>query len=267
MTVEDVVVEPEEWTYCDVTRKPVRLADTVEFRRRRVSAEGKNILVDRLKFGDPATAGLVRPSFIRRLLGTMLDGFLIGSASGVLMMFVAIPMAIPTAMRGEEPSPVAGLFVMTAVNLIVALLTFFYYAVMHWKFGQTVGKMAAKYKVVNMDGTPITLRTAMLRSFWSNGASILGQALPFVFGAFMPLAAMVLALGFSVYGIANSVALIVDTKYGRALHDRLSGTRVVMLPGYDRPYQPNIPSPTGNAAGGATPYDAQYTPPRQWSGQ
>lgn len=231
MTVHDKGLEPGEWVHCDVTRQPVLRADSVDFQGCRVSAAGKNILFNRLMYGNPLTDGLVRPSFLRRLLCSTLDGAILGVVGGVLSLG-SIAVTAPFMAMGESATGFEGTLGVLSGVVVSSFICFLYYTFFHWKGGQSPGKIAGGYKVVNMDGSPLTLRTAAIRSFWSNGVGQISQIATLTIGFYFPLATMVLSVGASIYGLANSTALIDDTEYGRALHDRLAGTRVVMVPEY-----------------------------------
>ena len=85
------------------------------------------------------------------------------------------------------------------VNLFGTLIGAAYGIVFHWRWGQTLGKMALQIKVVSMDGGPLSF----------------GQAIGRYFATF--LSALILCIGFIMAGIRSDK---------RALHDLLAGTRV-----------------------------------------
>jgi uncharacterized RDD family membrane protein YckC len=72
------------------------------------------------------------------------------------------------------------------------------------KYGATVGKMAAKIKIVNADGTPVSYGKAAGRYF----AEILSS--------------MICGIGYLMVAF--------DNEEKRALHDRICNTRVVRKP-------------------------------------
>lgn len=202
---------------CEITGKMVPPDDAVEFRGKLVSAEGKEILLERLRNNEELKTDrhLTRPSFWRRFLCSMLDAIVIAIVMGVLKAVFLIPESSvfddDFSSRGYQ-----------AVLLRVVLVSL-YTAVFHGMYGQTPGKMVGGFRVVNMDGTPITGRTAVVRAFWSDGYDLLPVIL-IVLAPDMEWVWLISAL----YGLANCIALIADTDYNRALHDRLAGTRTVM---------------------------------------
>jgi uncharacterized RDD family membrane protein YckC len=95
-------------------------------------------------------------------------------------------------------------YVAVAIFLAYVFVFLPLYHVLLWmRWGQTVGKMAVRIKVLSAEGGPVTLGQAAVR--------LLG------------FAASVLPLGLGVL-----LALFDDQR--RALHDRLAGTVVVELP-------------------------------------
>ena len=88
---------------------------------------------------------------------------------------------------------------LAAFNLLFGAL---YYILLHWIFGQTLGKMLLQLKVVTLGGGPISLGTSVLR--W---VGYLLSLLPF-FG------------GYVLAGLRSDK---------RALHDLVARTRVVRL--------------------------------------
>jgi uncharacterized RDD family membrane protein YckC len=77
-----------------------------------------------------------------------------------------------------------------------------YYIVGHWRWGQTVGKMLLRVRVVQVDGAPISLGQSLLRFI----------------GYFVSY--LTLLLGYLLAGFRSDK---------RALHDLIAGTRVVRL--------------------------------------
>lgn len=202
---------------CEITGKMVSPDDAVEFQGRLVSAEGKEILLERLRnnegrgpAGEPR-----RPSFWRRLLCSLLDTAILGVILGAL---VAV-LDLPDSSIFDDDFAVRGY----PGFLLRVACTFFYAAYMHGKYGQTLGKMIGGYRVANRDGTAITWPTAFVRAFWSDGYDL-------AFSIVVVLRPDLewIWLFSLLYGLVNCLALVADTGYNRALHDRLAGTRVVM---------------------------------------
>jgi len=107
------------------------------------------------------------------------------------------------------------------VSLFTVLVTVLYTLVLHALTGQTLGKLATGVRVVNVDGSPLTFGTALLR--------YLGYFL-----SFLPF-----GLGFVVAGLR---------KDKRALHDLLAGTRAERL----------VPARLGTSARTVDPLPPRY---------
>lgn len=92
-----------------------------------------------------------------------------------------------------------GTAVRAATHMFVSLIDVGYRIFFHWKWGQTLGKMAMQIRVVSMDGGPLSF----------------GQAVGRYFAAI--LSALLLLIGYLMAGVRSDK---------RALHDLLAGTRV-----------------------------------------
>ncbi len=88
---------------------------------------------------------------------------------------------------------------LTAFNLLFGSG---YYIVCHWTWGQTIGKMVLKLRVVTVEGFPISLGASVLRyiGYW--------------------LSTLILLIGYVMAGVRQDK---------RALHDLLAHTRVIRL--------------------------------------
>ena len=202
---------------CEVTGKMVRPEDAVEFQGKTVSAEGKNILVQRMLQGGAAAGQLERPTFLRRFGCYILDNIITGVGILIISFTLVFLLMDPTTM--DENTSVGSF-----IELCNAAFVFMYVALMHAKFSQTLGKMAGGFKVVNLDGSPITAQTAFIRAFWSIGINMVGPML----GMFSPMMGGLISVLIMLYNLANCLTLAFDKEMNRALHDRLAGTRVVM---------------------------------------
>lgn len=200
---------------CEVTGRMVAPEDAVEFRGKTVSAEGKEILLRQLMDGGAAPGVLTHPGFLRRVLCYLLDC--------VVLTIFGLPLTIYNLSQGMDTSTGA---MPVFLQGLAVLCTFLYPALMHGAYGKTLGKMAGRCRVVNMDGTPVTYGTAAARAFWSN--AVLG--IPAVVYLFSPGIGLVLNVMTGLYGLINGIVLLVDGDMNRALHDRFAGTRVVMDP-------------------------------------
>lgn len=91
------------------------------------------------------------------------------------------------------------LIVLSIMPLWGALVSVAYEIVFHWRWGQTLGKMAMRVRVVTMTGGPLSVGDSVLRWFGT------------------VISALVLCIGYLM------VAVRADK---RALHDLMAGTRV-----------------------------------------
>jgi uncharacterized RDD family membrane protein YckC len=133
------------------------------------------------------------PGLLRRLAAMAYDGLLL---AGLLMLAGA-----PVVMIGGGPptSPVAR----TAYRLYLLAVIFLFFGWFWTHGGQTLGMRAWRLKLTGLDGAPITWGTAGRRAIF----------------AFFSLA--LLGLGF---------LWAIHDRERRTWHDRLSHTRVVLLP-------------------------------------
>lgn len=195
-----------------------------------------------------------RPSFRRRALCWLFDMILIAVAGSLINYFVlgidppaaaqeadpasavadAVPDAVPAA---ADAAPDAASAVADAVPaavpeaasnaefVSVIILAFLYFALMHGRFGRSLGKMIGGFGIVSMGGARIGYGTAFARAFWSTGILALIEAPRLFFPASGP--DWLSTVG-ALYLVFNFLALVWDMKYNRALHDRFAGTRVAM---------------------------------------
>ena len=197
---------------CEVTGKMVPEDELVTLNGQRVCAEGKAILLDRLKAGETMPGEFEKPTVGRRFGCIFLDGLVLG-----------IPLAIVNGLaRAEFVSPQ----IVGVVSLITSALQTIYFGQMHAARGQTLGKMAGKLKVLNLDGSKISFNTAYIRAIAYTGPSFIsGIALLLATPTALTGATSVVA----VYSIVDVLCALFDRNMQRALHDRIAGTRVVYL--------------------------------------
>jgi len=141
----------------------------------------------------PVATALRPAGFWIRFVAVMIDGVVLIIAQGLLF-------SVGWMLSGGSTNN--GLAVKTAVNFFGTLISAAYGIFFHWRWGQTIGKMALQIKVVSMDGGPLSF----------------GQAVGRYFATF--LSALILCIGFIMAGIRSDK---------RALHDLLAGTRVERL--------------------------------------
>jgi uncharacterized RDD family membrane protein YckC len=195
---------------CSVTGKMVPEDEIVTIQGHRVCAEGKAILLERLKSGEAMPGEREKPTVLRRFGCIFVDGLIVGVPTAVISGMIAA--------AGASPVVIGMISLLATVGQIV------YFGQMHGKFGQTVGKMAGKLIVINEDGSPITLQTAYIRALAYTGPSIIsGLAVLSGVRSFVAIAGIIVG----VYGLANVLVALVDRNQQRAIHDRIAGTRVV----------------------------------------
>ncbi|MCC8189595.1 MAG: RDD family protein [Planctomycetes bacterium] len=131
-----------------------------------------------------------------------------------LMMFIS-------PMLGLANATVAMVFGIGLVALHLVCIPVFYYAGFHAGGGQTPGKMFFGLKVVTMTGDTLGWRRSFVRAL---------DPVVLLF-AFAPLAVAdqhALAWLFVVgYGVVNACCAA-GSRYGRILHDRWAGSRLVL---------------------------------------
>lgn len=211
---------------CEITGKWVPADEIIEIQGCRVCAEGKEELLRRLRSGEAMPGEMERPSLLRRFGCILLDGIAMSAVSWAVMFTVSQLFGGVKTLFARDPAADPNFMIFTAAAaLINSVLTLCYFGLMHGLKGQTLGKMAGKTRVVNVDGTPISLKTGFLRALLYIGPGIL---LPFITLAvpnFFVIQAFNLLNG--GYLMANVICALVDGERQRALHDRLAGTRVV----------------------------------------
>jgi uncharacterized RDD family membrane protein YckC len=127
-----------------------------------------------------------------RLLATIVDGVLLGSVdAAVVYLTLALTGLGIDSVRALPILPLAGFLAILNGGYLIAFVA---------ASGQTIGKMIAGVRVLRDDGRRVDIATAVLRAAGC-GLSLLTA------------------------GVGYLPALL--TTDGRALHDRISGTRVV----------------------------------------
>jgi uncharacterized RDD family membrane protein YckC len=169
-------------------------------------------------------------TFWRRLGAAFLD----------IIIFVPLSLVDDWVLSLQPPVPIVTTY------MAVSESTFLVYSIlMHGLFGQTVGKMITRVKVVSLDETPLTMRQAVLR----DSPGLLFQL------AYLPLAVMhldwLIALRrgdeteipqwFHVLGYGALLMLFIElatmltNRKRRALHDFIAGSVVVKI--YNQPME------------------------------
>lgn len=208
----DAATVPPGMGQCSVTGKIVPEDELVTINGQRVCAEGKAILLDRLRSGETLPGEWEKPSIIRRFLCSLLDGLVIVFPFSVLQ-------GILTATLGEAAVATG------VVALVGTVAQIIYFGAMYASRGQSVGKIAGKLRVVNdNDGSPVTTGTAYIRALAYLGPGILSDLGAITGNAPIIIGASVIV---GVWGLTDVIFALADTSRQRALHDRIAGTRVV----------------------------------------
>ena len=205
---------------CVITGQIVPEDELVEINGQRVCAQGKAILLEKMKageaFGEPE-----RPSAIMRFACSFIDGLVL--TVPMCIGFCVFFRSIAHAGRGAGGGPMEG----GVMNLVFFIMAITYFTLMHGLRGQTLGKMAGKIKVVRMDNKPMDLTTAFIRALGYYGPFILPPFLAILDVPFRVLQVIMFA-GFAYY-LADVIFALVDRTYQRSLHDRIAGTRVIKI--------------------------------------
>lgn len=211
---------------CSVTGKMVPEDELVTIQGQRVCAEGKAILLQRLKAGEGIPGEMEKPGVLRRVGCIILDSIILG------VPFLIVAIAVGGVTFGSSGAT-AGMGVVTSVIAVI------YFGQMHAMKGQTLGKMAGKIVVVNMDGSPISMPTAYIRAVAYAGPRVISAILTLFLMLSINAApgarnmGVIAAVGFIgglvwLYYLVDCLFALFDGSGQRALHDRIAGTRVIM---------------------------------------
>lgn len=170
--------------------------------------------------GEPLPDEMERPTVLCRFGCIFLDLIVLG-----------IPVVVTQYMAGmlrfpPQANPNVSLTMKVVVTAWGVALGLVYFGTMHGAKGQTLGKMAGKIKVVNLDGTPITMSKAYLRALCYSGPNVLA---PLVLLIGPQMGVKVLSYVGGAYFIVNVIMALADRNKQRALHDCMAGTRVITI--------------------------------------
>ena len=209
---------------CSITKKWFPEDELVTFQGQLVSAEGKQILLDRLQTGAEAPNAFVRPGVWRRIgCIFVIDGIVLGAFGLILDYTFGITLGTPLT----DPRLISHRLIVSIIALAVAIL---YFGLLHgWK-GQSLGKMVGNLRVINMDGTPISKPKAFARALAYTFGNVL-VVLALLAGLLTKNVSIIAAGVFlgGTWGLADCILALVDTRMQRSLHDRICGTRVIRL--------------------------------------
>lgn len=227
---EPVGPTDDELVRCDVTGAMVHPDDVIRLHGYTVCADGKAQLLEMLRSGELLPGELERPSVLRRFACLFVDGLIFAVVQAVAMMVVMGSSIMSAAGSGSEEeleavvsgsSPRMWGLTVGLTALLIAYHTYF-----HGTWGQTLGKMAGKIKVVTSDNQPISMRQAFVRALIYQGPYLLIFIPGFLLGT--DWVTIIGWLG-GLYFISNVVVALVDRAQQRAIHDRLGDTRVIAL--------------------------------------
>jgi len=158
--------------------------------------------------GEQTTENLPRAGLLRRLAALLYDAFLVAAILWLVGSIVQIffgPESNQLVGDRVETNPVQGAILFTLMIGSFVLFNCYFWM----RSGQTLGMLAWRLRVEDQQGKNVSLAQALLR---------LALAVPSL---------LVFGLGY--------LWLYLD-KQGDAAHDRLSGTRVVVVPRSHRPF-------------------------------
>lgn len=221
---------------CAITGKVVPVEESVTIRGYTVCAEGKEVLLERMRSGEAMPGELQRPGVLRRLGCLIADWIVIWLMMMMVVMVFAFGLfavaANGFARRMEHPDPFSLIMGMMLFMMCVSIFMIGYFSIQHAISGQTLGKKIGGIRVVMLDGSPVTTRAAWLRGLAFLGpreACTLLVLLLVVMKSWLAPFAGVFSVLAGVYDLVNLVFALFDSEQQRALHDRIAGTRVVVV--------------------------------------
>ena len=214
-----------EMVRCEVTDQWVPADETVVIQGKRVSAQGKQILLDNLRAGHNIDDEMEAPTSLRRFGCAFLDGILMGLVGAALGAALGVALFASGGSSYDYSVRVEGL-----ISIVGAAIGVLYFTLMHANGGQSLGKKAGKIKVVNLDGSDITFGTALVRALMFSGLGGLPALLMIAGGASLATAALVVNGVVGAYGLANCITVLAS-RQKRAIHDMIAKTRVIFLEG------------------------------------
>lgn len=217
---------------CSITKKWFPEDELVTFQGQRVSAEGKQILLDRLLTGAEAPGKLMCPTRWNRLWCICLDWLVIALCWYVGMVpvvFILVSLLLVRLLHLDFASFAAKGVVMF---LLLGTISVGYFTFMHGRKGKSIGKMAGSLRVVNLDGSPISRLRATARAVAYCGAIFLFVAVLLLMEAWHPTKPHLLAIGLLtfvclIWGLLDIICAVFDARTQRSLHDKISGTRAI----------------------------------------
>ncbi len=154
---------PEEVARCSLTNKWFSEDALVLFRGQLVSAEGKQILLDRWQTGLDAPGKMSRSGAWRYGFGRLDCLFilpialLLAAIAIFLLIFVRPLLALPLITHPRMTTAI--------LFLILGFVTILYFTLSHGWRGRSVGKRAGSQRVITMDGKSVSRVRSLARAF------------------------------------------------------------------------------------------------------
>ncbi len=212
---------------CSVTGAWHPQDELVSFQGQLVSAAGKQILLDRLRTGANVPGEMERPSIMGRFGCIFVDIVLLQIFTYALRPVFGLPLIQPigSAAASQQAKQVWPTAVIAVIVVVAVIL---YFGLMHGLKGRSLGKMAGKLRVVNLDGSRISMSKAFARAvaYEAGGLVISVGLILFAVMHSKPVMYGAIALG-SIWGLTDVICALVDSRRQRALHDLICGTRVI----------------------------------------
>ncbi len=215
---------------CSITKKWFPEDELVTFQGQLVCAEGKQILLDRLRTGAAVPGDPTRPGVFRRFLCISIDWLIIlpvwGLVSVVVAKSVVILVVIPHHIF------LGNRWAFFLVYSLLAVVSSLYFSILHGGVGKSIGKMLGHLRVVNLDGSRASRERILLRSALYPGTIVIIGACGLLSNSvgersFKTMVGLA-AVAFMIWVLADALTALFDTRMQRSLHDRISGTRVIL---------------------------------------
>lgn len=193
-----------ETLYCAECGRPSTADELARFGNLLICPACKNSYAQKLREGAAQPAPARYAGFWIRVVGTLVDGIILGIVAGILQVAVIGSLiTIPRVQPGTplDPTAFAPMFGAIGVAYLLQLaISSCYEGFFVARLGATPGKMVIGVKVVRPDGSPVSLGRAFGRYF----SKI--------------LSGLALCIGFIMVGFDSQK---------RGLHDMICDTRVV----------------------------------------
>jgi|GEM_PF-2215199 len=177
-----------------------------------------------------APDAMTTPGFWKRYLCIFLDGLVLIIPLSILGAIIGIFSGSAGFTLQGGPSDIVRAVATACISAELAVIAYFW--IFHGSLGKTLGKMAGRLRVVNLDGSRISWSKALARAFAYEGGVFLLAVAILIFGPQRPMFYMVAVAFLGSWVLADCFAIFFpdSAPMQRALHDRICGTRVVEEP-------------------------------------